>query len=192
MTTNATTIHASFWRSPVLIPWSTASFASRGGTSATSVYASSETTAPAVRTGYGRASPNSILRRRRDCRQDQSPTLPPRSSLRCEPACQTFMPTLSCGNPDLLEQPELVDLAEDGTRLEQLGLRAPGDDAPVLEHNDRVGERDRREPVGDHDRRAVAHRRAQAGTNQRLRRRVNGRGRIVEDQDARVDHQRPR
>ena len=51
------------------------------------------------------------------CRHDQSPTLPPRSSERCEPACQTFMPTPPpCRHPDLLEQPELVDLAEDGAR----------------------------------------------------------------------------
>ena len=102
------------------------------------------------------------------------------------------LPDLHADDPDLLEQPELVDLAEDGARLEQLGLGALGDDPPVLEHDDRVGERDRREPVGDHDRRAVAHRGGEAGADQRLRRRVDGGGGVVEDQDPRVDHERPR
>ena len=132
MTTNAATIHASFCRSPVLIPWSTASFASSGGTSATSVNASSEATAPAVRSGYGRASPNSIAMRRRDSGATTS-----RRPCRPAPRRGASPPARpSRRHPDLLEQAELVDLAEDGARLEQLGLRALGDDPPVLEHDD--------------------------------------------------------
>src|SRR6476661_1182036 len=43
-------------------------------------------------------------------------------------------------DPDLLKEAKLVDLAEDGARLEQLGLGALGDDSPVLEDDDSVGE----------------------------------------------------
>src|SRR4051794_29887562 len=152
------------------MPWSTAAFARSGGTSATSVNANSETIAPAVRSGYGRASPTSIPRRLRVWAHDQSATLPPRSSLRCEPACQTFTPTpRSCRNPDLLEQAELVDLAEDRALLEQLVLRSLRHDAAVLQHDDPVGERDRRQAVRDHYRGAAAHRLRQACADQRLR-----------------------
>ena len=66
------------------------------------------------------------------------------------------------------------------------------DDAAVVEHDDLVGERDRREAVGDDDRRPAAHRLAQAVADLRLGRRVDRRGRVVEDQDARVDDERAR
>ena len=64
------------------------------------------------------------------------------------------------------------------------------DDAPVVEHDDLVGERDRRQPVGDDDRRPVAHDLAQPGADLRLGRGVDGRGRVVEDEDARIDQER--
>ena len=64
--------------------------------------------------------------------------------------------------------------------------------AAVVEHDDLVGERDRREPVGDDDRRPAAHRLGEPGADPRLGRRVDGGGRVVEDQDARVDHERAR
>ena len=66
------------------------------------------------------------------------------------------------------------------------------DDAAVVEHDDLVGERDRREAVGDDDRRPAAHRLAQAVADLRLGRRVDRRGRVVEDQDSRVDDERAR
>ena len=42
----------------------------------------------------------------------------------------------------------------------------------------------------DHDRRPAAHRLRQAGADQRLGGGVDGGGRVVEDQDPRVDHER--
>ena len=62
--------------------------------------------------------------------------------------------------------------------------------AAVVEHDDLVGERDRREPVGDDERRAAPHRLAQARADPRLGGRVDRGGRVVEDQDARVDEER--
>ena len=53
--------------------------------------------------------------------------------------------------------------------------------AAVLEHDDLVGERDRREPVGDHERRAPGHHLAQRGLDRLLGRGVDRRGRVVED-----------
>jgi len=50
----------------------------------------------------------------------------------------------------------LVDLAEDRALLEHLRLRAARRDPAGLEHDDLVRERDRREPMGDDDRRATA------------------------------------
>ena len=71
-------------------------------------------------------------------------------------------------------------------------MRAARRDAAVVEDDDLVGERDRREAVGDDDRRPAAHRLAQAVADLRLGRRVDRRGRVVEDQDARVDDERAR
>ena len=51
----------------------------------------------------------------------------------------------------------LADLAVDGAAREQLGLAPARGDAPVVEHDELVRERDRREPVRDHDRRPAAH-----------------------------------
>ena len=79
-----------------------------------------------------------------------------------------------------------------GLVLEQLGLRAARGDPPVVEDDDLVGERDRRQAVGDDDRRPAAHDLAQPGADPRLGRRVDRGGRVVEDEDARVDEQRPR
>ena len=89
-----------------------------------------------------------------------------------------------------LEQAVLVELLEHGARLEQLGLRAARGDAAVVEHHHLVGERDRREAVGDDDRRPAAHRLAQALADRGLGGRVDRGGGVVEDQDARVDQQR--
>ena len=60
-------------------------------------------------------------------------------------------------------------------------------DPAVVEHDDLVGERDRREAVGDDQRRPAAHHLAQAGADAGLGRRVDRGGRVVEDEDARVD-----
>jgi hypothetical protein len=58
--------------------------------------------------------------------------------------------------------------------------------------HDLVGEGDRRQAVGDDDRRPVAHHLAEARPDARFRRRVDGGGRVVEDEDARVDQERSR
>ena len=60
---------------------------------------------------------------------------------------------------------------------------------PVAEIEDTVGERDRRQPVRDDDRRHVELL-AQRGEDPRLHRRVDGRGRVVEDQQTRAAHER--
>ena len=84
----------------------------------------------------------------------------------------------------------LLDLPEDRARLAQLVRGAPRRDAPVLEHDDLVGERDRRQPVGDDQRRPAAHHLAQREPDPRLGRRVDRGGRVVEDEDARIDEER--
>jgi hypothetical protein len=84
----------------------------------------------------------------------------------------------------------LVDLAKDRARLEQLLLGAARRDAAVLEHDDLVRERDRREAVRDDERRPVAHRLPQPLADQRLRRGVDRRGRVVEDEDAGIYQER--
>ena len=76
--------------------------------------------------------------------------------------------------------------------LQQLVVRAAGGDLAVLEHDDVVGQRDRGEPVGDHERGAAAHRLAQRLLDRLLGRGVDRGGGVVEHEDARVDHQRPR
>jgi hypothetical protein len=62
----------------------------------------------------------------------------------------------------------------------------------VLEHDDGVGQRDRREPMGDHERRAPGHDLAQRRLDLLLGRRVDRRRRVVEDEDARIGQERAR
>ena len=76
--------------------------------------------------------------------------------------------------------------------LEQLVVRAVGDELAVLEHHDLVGQRDRRQPVGDDERRAARHDLAQRVLDLLLGRRVDRRRRVVEDQDPRVGQERAR
>ena len=83
-----------------------------------------------------------------------------------------------------------MDLLEERTLGEELRLRAAREDAAVLEYRDLVCQRDRREPMGDDDRRPAAHHLAQAGTNPRLRGRVHRRRGVIENEDARVDEER--
>ena len=69
---------------------------------------------------------------------------------------------------------------------------AVGDDAAVVEHDDLIGERDRREAVGDHEGRAPGHRLVERQLDLLLGRGVDRGGRVVEDQHARVGEQRAR
>ena len=66
------------------------------------------------------------------------------------------------------------------------------DDAAVLEHDDQVGVADRRQAVGDDERRAVGEQHAERALDLPLGADVDRRGRLVEDEDARVGEQRPR
>ena len=84
------------------------------------------------------------------------------------------------------------DLRVQRARVEQLLVRALRGDAPVLHHDHAVGERDRRQAVGDHERRAALHHLAQRALDLALGGGVDARGRVVEDQHARVGDDRAR
>ena len=70
-------------------------------------------------------------------------------------------------------------------------MRAPLDDAAVLEHEDQVGGADGRQPVRDDDRGAALQRLGQRVLDGRLGRGVEVRGRLVEDDDPRPGEQHP-
>src|SRR5918992_160744 len=73
------------------MPWSTASFARKGGTSAVNVATRSETIASVVRALYGEVRRASVVTRRTVRAQDQSSTLASRWRIRWEPGCQTLI-----------------------------------------------------------------------------------------------------
>ena len=66
------------------------------------------------------------------------------------------------------------------------------DDLSVFEHDDQVGVPNRGETVRDDERRPPGEEEAQRLLDLPLRADVHRRGRLVEDQDARVGEQRPR
>jgi hypothetical protein len=69
---------------------------------------------------------------------------------------------------------------------------ALGDDPAVVEHDDLIGQRDRREAVGDHEGRAPGHRLRERQLDAPLGGGVDRGGGVVEDQHARVRDERPR
>ena len=69
-------------------------------------------------------------------------------------------------------------------------MRALLDDPAVLEHDDAPGLADRRQPVGDDDRGAAGQQPPQAVLDAALGVQVDVRGRLVEDEDARVGDER--
>ena len=168
---------------------------------------------------YGAVSRASVAMRRAVVRHDQSSTCAALHR-RCEPACQTLTraprPVPVPGRTDPCASVRIVPstrrrLARASTarRTRARAGRArrsrgrPGSSAsssscvpraaiaPAVEHDELVGERDRREAVRDDQRRPPAHRLAQAEPDPRLGRRVDRRGRVVEDQDPRVDDRAP-
>ena len=157
--------------------------ASGGGASAAPVASSSETniriTRAAVRAPAARRARAACARARRS-----------RASGAQIVAARAHSPaTLSTGSrlrKTWSGSPLVAISAYSGDSVEQLVVRAAGEHAPVLEHDDVVGQRDRREPVGDHERRAARHHLAQRGLDLALGRRVDRGGRVVEDQDPRV------
>ena len=65
-------------------------------------------------------------------------------------------------------------------------MRAFLDDPAMVHHEDTVGLQDGREPVGNYDRRALAHQPVERLLHQRLAFRVERRGRLVEQQQRRL------
>ena len=91
-----------------------------------------------------------------------------------------------------LDEAVAPDLGVDGVRVDELVVAAARRDAPVLEHDDLVGQRDGGEAVRDDDRRAALHDGLERAPDARLGGRVDRGGGVVEDQDARVGEQRAR
>src|SRR5919108_5404048 len=89
-----------------------------------------------------------------------------------------------------LEQAVLVDLAVNRAGRQQLLVRPPRRDAAAVQNEDLVRQGDRREPVGDDDRRPAPHGLAQAELDLGLGRRIDGGRCVVEDQHARIHQER--
>ena len=77
-------------------------------------------------------------------------------------------------------------------RGEQFGVGAALGDAAMLEHQNLVSADDRRQAVGDRQRRAVGGDLLELGLDQLLGFGIERRGRLVEDQDPRVLEDRAR
>ena len=86
----------------------------------------------------------------------------------------------------------VVELPVSATERQQLGMRAALDDLPGLEHENLIRAADRREPMGDHERRAARPQTPQPVLDHLLALAVEARGRLVQDQDARVGQNRAR
>ena len=84
----------------------------------------------------------------------------------------------------------LVDLRVQPAPREQLLVRSLFDDPPPVQDEDHIGRQDRRETVGDRDRRPALHQRLQRRLHQALGGRVQRRRGLVQDQDLRIlqDH----
>src|SRR5215211_9099931 len=91
-----------------------------------------------------------------------------------------------------LLRPVAVEARVRAARVEQLLVRALLLDPAVVEHDDVARAADRREAVRDHDRRPAGQQPPQPVLDLRLRAHVHVRGRLVEDEDARVRRRRPR
>ena len=70
--------------------------------------------------------------------------------------------------------------------LQELGVGPLGDDASAVHHRDAVREADRRQTMGDDQRRSPFHQRPQRGVDLLLDLDVDGRRRVVEHEDRRV------
>ena len=179
------------------MPSSIAILASGGGASDAAVANTSATNIsdrPAPR--YGRSStsrPRSLRPRPPVCRQRRrisSREIATRSAVPRHQNPATSRSTGLRGEEDLVGQALLDDLAVQVGDLEQLVVRAARDELAVLEHDDLVGQRDRRQAVGDDERRPAGHHLAQRDLDLLLGRRVDRRRRVVEDEDPRVGEQR--
>src|SRR5207249_10319088 len=86
----------------------------------------------------------------------------------------------------------VVQLPVAAAPREQLVVRAALDDLAVLEHQDLIGALNRRQPMGDDERRPAAAERPQTVLNHRLAFAVQARSGLVENQDARIGKDRAR
>ncbi len=99
-------------------------------------------------------------------------------------AISTPSPSASSPGPDSRSPVE-------GAAVEQLLVGARVDDPPLVEHDDAVGQAQRRAPVGDEDRRPADHQPAQGRVDLLFDPAVDRRGGVVEQQDPRVGEERP-
>ena len=108
-----------------------------------------------------------------------------------DPRVRTGEPSDQLGRRGLLG-PVAVQAPVRALAREQLVVRALLDDPAVVEHDDLPGAADRRQAVGDHDRRAPGEQPPHALLDPALGVDVDVRGRLVEHEDPRVGDQRAR
>ena len=146
---------------------------------------------------YGRRyrSSRRIRRRRRPCRGlllrgktcrvqfSQLPMFVVRLAARCQAQLAASSSSSSCFRYSVGVEPAVRD---------ELVVRAALDDAAAVEHDDLIGVAHGRDAVRDDDRRPLPHHAAQPRQDLLLRVGVHRRQRVVQDQDARIDHQRAR
>src|SRR5439155_13802360 len=107
-------------------------------------------------------------------------TIPERTSERIASACLRSR----------LLSPVAIERVVRALCRQELLVGALLDDHTMVKDDDPAGLADRRQAMGDHDRRAACEQAAQAILDLRLGVEVDVRGGLVEDQDARVSHER--
>jgi len=79
----------------------------------------------------------------------------------------------------------------DASHRHQLLVRARFTQLAAMHHQNVIHVLNRRQPMGDRDRRAAAHHHPKRISNQQLGLGVDARRRFVEDEHARIERQRP-
>ncbi len=90
------------------------------------------------------------------------------------------------------EELEIVQALISAQAIDQLVMGADVGDPALLENDDAGGAAHGREPMGDHEHGSVLHQILERLLHQRLRFRIERRGRFIEDEDGRVLQQRAR
>src|SRR5665647_2155600 len=116
------------------------------------------------------------------------PTLP-RSNPGADPTLREQLLIVRGGGPGELR---LVQVVVRTLGSEQPGVVALLDDLAVLHHEDDVSVADRREAVSDHERRTPVTQGTHSLLHQHLGAGVDRAGGLVEDQERRIDEERPR
>src|SRR6266568_933612 len=86
---------------------------------------------------------------------------------------------------------DVVELAIEALARQQLLVRAALDQLPLVQDEDQVDVPDGRQAMGDHERRPADREPVEGVEDHRLGHRVDGRRRLVEDQDGRALQKRP-